>query len=268
MSSSSNIPVDPLVMLVRAGRSNALLSLADALDGGSLKLRSSSVGIRAVRHVSQDTAEVAARAFAQLGQDVDPGAVAAAIRTAVGIRTAERLDSPQVEICWTGPEAKGASMTENSAAVQQLLENCQDIGEVLLVGYSFTVPKGSAMEKVRDLLIDASKRKAKIQVILHKDEEEKNKAELLKDWDVFTRKPEVYTWDPPDDHPYTKLHAKCLVVDRLQMLVTSANFTFHGLESNIELGLLVRNQPLASAVHERFDHLINAGVLHRWEEVA
>ena len=88
----------------------------------------------------------------------------------------------------------------------------------------------------------------------------------LKHWDVFAVKPLVYTWDPPADHPYTKLHAKCLVVDRLQMIVTSANFTFHGLESNIELGLLVRNQPLASAVHELFDNLIADGVLRPWKD--
>lgn len=264
----SRLQTEPLVTLVRAGRTDALLHLADALDAGTLGLNSSSVGIRAVRNVSQDTAEVAAKVFAQIGVDADPAAVSAAIRTAVGIRTAERLDSPKVEICWTGPETDGPLVTDSSAAVGRLLEACSDIGQILLVGYSFTVPKGSYMEKVRDLLIDASRRKAKIQVILHKDEEEKNKEELLKDWDVYTRKPEVYTWDPPAKHPYTKLHAKCLVVDRLQMLVTSANFTLHGLESNIELGLLVRNQPLATAVHERFDHLINDGVLQRWEDVA
>ena len=82
-------------------------------------------------------------------------------------------------------------------------------------------------------------------------------------WDVLVKKPRVMTWDPPAAHPYTKLHAKVLIVDRVEMLVGSANFTFHGLESNLELGLRVRG-PQAGAVAERFDHLMANGVIRDW----
>lgn len=34
----------------------------------------------------------------------------------------------------------------------------------------------------------------------------------------------------PDAAPYTKMHAKCVLVDEKDVLVTSANMTFHGLE--------------------------------------
>ena len=257
-----------LADLVRAGSSAALLAIADALETGSLSLGSSSVGIAAVRGVSDHLAAQAFRSFRSLEPTITAQTVAITVRTATSIRDVERLESPSVEITWTGPDAEGPLVTENSAAMERCLKDCRDIGEILLVGYSLTVAKGSFMERVIDLLTDASRRQARIQVILHQDDEARNKNELMKHWDVFTSKPEVYTWDPPPEHPYTKLHAKCLVVDRLQMLVTSANFTFHGLESNIELGLLVRNQRLATAVHERFDHLINAGVLRRWEDVS
>lgn len=261
-------PSDALVDLIRGGSSDQLLAVAAGLETDEIDLGSSPVGVAGLNGVTDDLASRAFRAFRGLQHSgLDSAAVATAIRTAVGIRTEERLDSPQVEITWTGPDAEGRLVTPNAAAVERLLKECRDTGEILLVGYSLTAPKGSFMEKAIDLLVGASKRRAKIQVILHQDDEAKNKDELLKNWDVFVRKPHVYTWDPPADHPYTKLHAKCLVVDRLQMLVTSANFTLHGLEANIELGLLVRNQPLASAVHERFDALINAKVLRRWEDV-
>lgn len=259
---------DALVDLVRAGSSSALLAIADALETNNLSLRSSSVGIASLRGVPDRLASQVFRSFQDLDPTINAQAVAIAIRTATSIRDVERLESPLVEITWTGPDAEGPLVTENAAAVERCLKECRDIGEILLVGYSLTVSKGSFMERVIDLLTDASRRHARIQVVLHKDDEARNKSELMKHWDVFASKPEIYTWDPPLDHPYTKLHAKCLVVDRLQMLVTSANFTFHGLESNIELGLLVRNQRLATAVHERFDHLINAGVLRRWEDIA
>ncbi|MHB9149692.1 MAG: phospholipase D-like domain-containing protein [Thermoleophilia bacterium] len=259
---------ESLTALVRAGTNEGLLAVADGLDSGRITLESSPVGIGALKGVSDDLASEAFRAFQLLDVEMDSRCVSTVIRTAVGIRTEERLDWPAVEVCWTGPQAEGPLVTPNAAAVERLLKECRDTGEILLVGYSLTVSKGAFMEDVIALLADASRRRAKIQVVLHQDEESHNRRELMKAWDVFARKPEVYTWDPPADHPYTKLHAKCLVVDRLQMLVTSANFTFHGLESNIELGLLVRNQPLASAVHERFDHLIRSKVLRKWEDVA
>lgn len=268
MVKESNLSeTDALVGLIRSGSSTVLLAVADALESGDIDLDSSPVGISMIKGVDEDLSAQTFKSF-QAVRTLDPHGVATAIRTAVGIRDQEQLSSPKVEICWTGPASEGPLVTPNAVAIEELLESCRDTGEILLVGYSFTVPEGSFMEKVVDLLVDASKRHVKIQVILHKDDEAKNKKELLKNWDVFVRKPQVYTWQPPPDHPYTKLHAKCLVVDRLQMLITSANFTFHGLESNIELGLLVRNQPLASAVHERFDHLINAKVLKPWKEVA
>ena len=147
-----------------------------------------------------------------------------------------------------------------------MLEGVRDVGEVLLVGYALTVEQGSIMERVIELLIGAARRRATLVIVLHSDEDETaNLDNLFKLWDVFVKKPKVYTWRPPPDHPYTKLHAKCLVVDRLDALVTSANFTFHGLESNLELGLRVRG-PQAAAIVERFDHLIAAEVLRPWSK--
>ena len=142
-----------------------------------------------------------------------------------------------------------------------MLEGVRDAGEVLLVGYTLTVEPGSIMERVVELLISAARKRATLSIVLHSDEDETaNLDNLLALWNVFVRKPNVYTWRPPPNHPYTKLHAKCLVVDRLDALVTSANFTFHGLESNLELGLRVRG-PQAGAIAERFDHLIASKVL-------
>lgn len=255
---------DRLIDLVRSGSSDALLALASALEHGQIDLDCSPVGLASIQGVPDELATKAFESFAAVQGELTASAVATAIRTAVGIRAEERLDRPAVEVCWTGPDAEGALVTPNAAAVQRLLTECRDVGEILLVGYSLSAPKGSFMQDVVALLSRASRRKAKVQVVLHRDESD-SRAQLMAHWDVFARKPQIYTWAPPPEHPYTKLHAKCLVVDRLQMLVTSANFTFHGLESNIELGLLVRSQPLASAVHDRFDHLIRTNILRLWD---
>ena len=178
----------------------------------------------------------------------------------------DRKDSarPEIEIAWTGPAAAGPLVRSTSVIMEEMLEGVRETGEVLLVGYALTVEPGTTMERVIELLIATARRHASLSIVLHSDEDEtKNLENLLKVWDVFVRKPTIYTWRPPPDHPFTKLHAKCLVVDRLDALVTSANFTFHGLESNLELGLRVRG-PQAAAITERFDHLIATHVLEPW----
>ena len=150
--------------------------------------------------------------------------------------------------------------------LEDMLEGVRDLGEVLLVGYALTVQQGSTMGRVIELLIEAARRRATLNIVLHSEENETaNLCNLLQLWDVFVKKPTVYAWRPPLDHPFTKLHAKCLVVDRLDALVTSANFTVHGLQSNLELDLRVRG-PQAAAIAERLDHLIASEVLRPWSD--
>lgn len=238
-------------------------ALANALDLGRITLTSSSVGLSQIRGMSQESATRTASAFAELGETIDERIVSAALRVGNRLRTLERLSRPELEIAWTGPDADGPLIRGTSAILEEMLEGVRDAGEVLLVGYSLTAAKGTLMERIVNLLQDAARRRAAIVVVLHEDDEQTNLENLTAVWDVFTKKPRVFTWRPPADHPYTKLHAKCMVVDRLDALVTSANFTFHGLESNIELGLRVRGHQ-AAVVAERFDQLIAAGVLQPW----
>jgi phosphatidylserine/phosphatidylglycerophosphate/cardiolipin synthase-like enzyme len=57
------------------------------------------------------------------------------------------------------------------------------------------------------------------------------------------------------------LHAKCVVVDRQVVFVSSANFTEAAQERNIEVGLLSRSPALATQVAGHFQSLAAAGVL-------
>ena len=263
--------IDDIADLVAVLPPHAIDALADGLEKGAVGLSTSSFGFARLRGVEDDHASRMALAFRRLqsrrtGTDTNEHVVATALRVANRLRGVERLARPEIEIAWTGPEAAGPLVRSTSVVMEDMLEGVRDAGEVLLVGYALTVSPGSFMERVVELLVKAARRHAALSVVLHSDDNETTNLEnLFALWDVFVKKPKVYTWRPPPDHPYTKLHAKCLVVDRLDALVTSANFTFHGLESNLELGLRVRG-PQAAAIAERFDHLIASGVLHPWSK--
>lgn len=266
---------DDLAELVAVLPHSVIDALAEGLESGRVGLTTSSFGFARLREVSDDHAARIAGTFQQAvgatrgtAGTIDEWSVASALRVANRLRSIERLARPEIEIAWTGPAAAGPLVRSTSIVLEEMLEGVREAGEVLLVGYALTVEPGTRMERMVDLLMASARRRATLSIVLQSEEDETtNFQNLLRSWDVFVKKPKVYTWRPPPDHPFTKLHAKCLVVDRLDALVTSANFTFHGLESNLELGLRVRG-PQAAAIAERFDHLIASRVLRPWAEAS
>jgi phosphatidylserine/phosphatidylglycerophosphate/cardiolipin synthase-like enzyme len=251
------------VSLVAGSPTPAVEAIARALDDGLLTLQSSSVGISALRGVDTQTARRCAAAFAQLKDHLDETALSLALRVATGLRGVERLAQPEIEIAWTGPEADGPLVRPTATVIEEMLRGVREAGEVLIVGYSLTAGPASRMAAIIELLGEVSRRRAVVTMVLHRDEAARNRSNLLAAWDVRAVRPRLLTWDPPPEFPYTKLHAKALVVDRLEALVTSANFTLHGLQANLELGLRVRG-PQAQAIALKFDHMIASGVLREW----
>jgi hypothetical protein len=256
---------DELARLVSGMPSEAVLETAEALETGHLQPPYIALALRDLVGVTEEKAREAAIVLSAAAPFLDPPGLGLFLRAVVGLRRIEKLDRPDIEIVWTGPDAEGPLVRPTRLVIEEMLRNAREAGEILLVGYAFTAPQGSAMEGVIDLLEEAARKHARVTLVLHKDEENQARPLVEEMWDVFVKKPRVMTWSPPKDHQFTKLHAKVLVVDRIEMLVGSANFTFLGLESNLELGLRVRG-PQAAAVAERFDHLIASGVVRPWME--
>ena len=178
---------------------------------------------------------------------LDEAAVAAAIAPAVGIADeVEQLDSPKVRDLLDRPRRRGPvgrpQRRRDRRSCSRAAGHRRDSAGRLLL----TVSDGSFMEKVVELLVDASKRRRGSRSYCTRTKRPRTGPTAQRLGHIRPQARGVHLGPSARCTQYTKLHAKCLVVDRLQMLVTSANFTFHGLESNIELGLLVRNQPLAS----------------------
>lgn len=205
----------------------------------------------------------AAATFTSVSGELDPPAVAILLAAANAMRQHLSAQRPLIEVVWTGPKAEGPLVRPTSDVITEMLSNVREAGEILIVGYSLTVGRDTTMEGIVRKLEEAARRRARITIVLHKDESEGNKKALLDAWDVMVKKPRLMTWNPSPDHPYTKLHAKTLVVDRLDLLVGSANFTFHGLSSNLELGLRVQGIQ-AREVAERFDFLESTGTIVEW----
>jgi len=59
------------------------------------------------------------------------------------------------------------------------------------------------------------------------------------------------------------LHAKCVIVDRERLLVTSANFTDAAQRRNVEAGVDIRHPPTAARLADYFAGLCRAGLFSR-----
>jgi phosphatidylserine/phosphatidylglycerophosphate/cardiolipin synthase-like enzyme len=58
---------------------------------------------------------------------------------------------------------------------------------------------------------------------------------IRKNWDEKITFPEIYTYN---DGNRSSLHAKVLIIDSKEILITSANLTGRGMKRNLEMGLL------------------------------
>ena len=56
------------------------------------------------------------------------------------------------------------------------------------------------------------------------------------------------------------MHGKTLLVDQADLLVTSANFTHHGQEENVELGVRLQGAAAREA-RAVIEHLVTTGIV-------
>lgn len=159
---------------------------------------------------------------------------------------------------WTGPGPQHSHARKTSVLLDSMFAEATD--SVLLAGFSFT-NGDKIFKKLHERMVSHNVA-ATFYVNI-----DKPKGQVL-GWpqiqsavDTF-RKTNWPFGDPlPDfyvdrrvtiDHGIVSLHAKCVVVDRRQTLLTSANFTYSGQHKNIEAGTLIKDAAFASTVIAQF----------------
>lgn len=127
------------------------------------------------------------------------------------------------------------------------------VQEVIMLGYELTD------QAIMRLLVEATSRGA--DVIMICDRARGSAQRVLEEWPADVRRPRIYQdKERVDGVPYASMHAKCLLVDGNDLLVTSANFTFHGLHGNIEIGVRLTGAPAAEA-RKIFSYLVESGLV-------
>ncbi|HEY6320260.1 MAG TPA: phospholipase D-like domain-containing protein [Thermoanaerobaculia bacterium] len=148
------------------------------------------------------------------------------------------------------PETPGiARPTER--VVREMLDAATT--EIILLGYELTD------RDLIGLLAAAASRGAGVIMICDRG---RGAAQRVRDsWPSRTPLPRIFhDRERADGAHYASMHAKCLLIDGRDLLVTSANFTFHGLRGNIEIGIRLGGAPAAEA-RKIFSYLVESRVL-------
>lgn len=175
----------------------------------------------------------------------------------------ERTSHPATEVVWTGPKVEGSYLRATRQVVQDIIKDASQ--ELLVVGY-WIAGKGDQEGIIRDvigLIAEAAARGIDVTMVLDSGDKTygKNNRDVLAElWPVEQALPELLTWEVPESEKHLKLHAKVLVADRHDALVTSANLTMHALDRNMEMGVRVTGTAGARIAHH-FDLLRRKGEL-------
>jgi phosphatidylserine/phosphatidylglycerophosphate/cardiolipin synthase-like enzyme len=249
---------------------SSLEGVCVALERGQLG-RESTAAIRAAVAEGNGSVEnhlrALQRAWSAAGPNLSGPALALALRTCAASVAGFRRHAPAAQIVWTGPKVEGSFLRATREVVRELLGGAQ--AELLVVGYWIAARDDGEgiIEELIASLADAVTRGLTVRVVVDqrtRPDGQDNRRVLLSTWPVGVALPKILTWRLPSGDRHLKLHAKVLVADRSDALVTSANLTSYAMDRNMEMGVRILGQP-AVDIARHFDLLEAYGVLEAYD---
>ncbi len=151
-----------------------------------------------------------------------------------------------VELVITAPNSFKLKALKTSIVVHELINNAQK--SITLTGYSISDYFAELLEE----LLDKSRKGVYVNLYVN---DFAGKQEQLDKLEVYKgRFLNIYDYNKRADK-MAALHAKIIVVDGHKTFISSSNLSYHGLEGNIEMGVLINSTKKACNVEELFKQL-------------
>ena len=145
------------------------------------------------------------------------------------------------EFVWTGPETRQSGARDTAVVLSDMFASANM--SVLIAGFVFDHGK-TVLGALHEAMIRG------VTCSLFADGE--GARNFRRDnWPFGPPFPQVYRFVPATG-VFASLHAKCVVVDHRQVLVTSANFTDRGMNRNLEVGVLLDDEALGAVIEAQF----------------
>lgn len=158
----------------------------------------------------------------------------------------------ETEFVATLPTAATVAARSTATVVAEMLKGARR--EIVALGYE--MDEDSFIEQ----LAESARR---VPVTLIWDRERAAESRLLERWPDASPKPKVFQDRPRENAAkYAKMHGKAILVDGSDLLISSANFTFHGLHGNVEFGVRLRGKAVERAA-DVFKAMVDSDLLER-----
>lgn len=189
------------------------------------------------------------------------GLTAAAATLVVESVLAERIarPRPELELVWTGREGGATLSRDTSQVLPQLFARAER--RVIVAGFAFY----EASNIFEPLHARARDTGIEVEFFIHVDGTGQNAHMspsnfFTYSWPWRDVTPRLY-YDARADTADTSstMHAKCVIVDEREVLITSANFTGRAQHDNVELGVLIRDVEFAARVSGQWHTLVTQG---------
>lgn len=158
----------------------------------------------------------------------------------------------QADLVLTAPDSFRVKALRTKETLQKLIEGTEK--SLTITGYSIS----DYFAEMLDVIIRKSQQG--VYVRLYVNDMEKKKAALDRLLAYKSRFLQVYEYQKQEDDKMAALHAKLLVSDAKKSLVSSANLSYHGMQGNVEMGVLIESMEKAKQIEEVMKELIRMKV--------
>ena len=160
-------------------------------------------------------------------------------------------EAEKAELAITAPISFKLKARKINEVITNMIQDSQK--SITLTGYSVS----DYCSEMIDLII--SKSQQGIYVRLYLNDYEKHKTNLKRLMDLRTKHLRVFDYQKQDDE-MAALHAKTIVVDEKELLVSSANLSYHGMQGNVEMGIRLVSEDKAKQVESLLKEMVGMKV--------
>ena len=153
-----------------------------------------------------------------------------------------------VDLVLTAPHSFRVKTLKTRDTMFKLIENTEK--SLTITGYSIS----DYFAEMLDVIIKKSQQGVYVRLYVNDIEKQKDALDRLMAY--RSRFLQVYEYQKQEDDKMAALHAKLIVSDAKKSLVSSANLSYHGMQGNIEMGLLIESHDKAKQIEEVMKEIV------------
>lgn len=183
------------------------------------------------------------------------GELSMAFRSAMAVVQFSESKGRQ-ELIWTGPATTAVAVRQTEQALCEVIQSA--IKTLFIV--SFVAYKA---DTILAALTEALERNVEINFLLEPSKDHGGTVDIDSITTLREKFPTAnfYVWNIAQNPASASVHAKCAVADEAMALITSANLTGKAMNSNMELGVLIKNGALPKQLSTHLNRLATEKII-------